>query len=61
MKINEILHILRNPYGKSEKQKLEARLSAADKIEELLDAYLNMKKFAEDNGLNIDAVKKEVI
>jgi hypothetical protein len=52
MSVNMILHILRNPYGYSEKEQKQARLAAADKIEEFQDAYLNMRKFAEDNGLD---------
>lgn len=52
MKVELILHILRNPYGKSDKQISDTRLAAADKIEELHDAYLNMKKFAKSKGLD---------
>jgi hypothetical protein len=49
---NEILHILRNPHGHSEDEIRKARLDAADEIENLMDAYQNMKAWAEKNGVN---------
>ena len=52
MDTQKIIHILRNPYGWSQKNKDSARLAAADEIEKWRDAYKNMRKFAEDNGLD---------
>lgn len=60
MKIDIILSILRNPWGRTEEEKKEARLAAADKIEELWDAYVNMKKFAEDSGLDTVTKKQPI-
>jgi hypothetical protein len=48
----EVLHILRNPYGHSEDEIRKARLDAADEIENLMDAYQNMKAWAEANGVD---------
>ena len=36
MKTKTMLHILRNPYGHSDKRKNQARLKAADEIEKLI-------------------------
>lgn len=47
-----IIHILRNPHGYNDNDQREAMLKAADKIEDYKDAYLNMRQFAEDNGLD---------
>lgn len=52
MRTHEIISKLRNPYGVNEKEMRAVRLAAADKIESLEDAYQNMKKFAESNGLD---------
>ncbi len=49
---NELLNVLRNPFGKSETECKKARLQAADYIEFLHDAYVNMRDFAEENGLD---------
>jgi hypothetical protein len=49
---SNVIHILRNPYGYSNSDVREARLDAAKLIENYKDAYLNMRKFAEDNGLD---------
>jgi len=52
MKTEEILHILRNPYGKTECEIKSAQIEACDKIESLQSAYINMRDFANDNGLD---------
>ena len=49
---DELLNILRNPYGRSETECREARLQAANDIEILQKAYLNMRDFAEKNSLD---------
>jgi predicted DNA-binding protein (UPF0278 family) len=49
---NEILHILRNPYGHSQEEIRQAQLDSADEIENLIDAYENMKAWAETNGVD---------
>ena len=46
------LHVCRNPYGWDEPTVRECRLYICDKVESYKDAYLNMKEFAEDNGLD---------
>ena len=53
MRVEKILHILRNPYGYGEKEQLEVRLAAADEIEKLIDAYQNMTDWAKSNGIDI--------
>lgn len=50
---NEIIHILRNPYGWSKQEKKKAYLAAADEIERWKDAFENMCTFAKDNDLDI--------
>ena len=53
MKTNEIIHILRNPYGyHTEKLRIVA-LAAATEIERWKDAFENMRDWAEKNGLDI--------
>lgn len=52
MDTQEILHILRNPYGKSEDEIRTAQLAACNRIEELQSAYTNMRDFAQENGLD---------
>ena len=49
---SEAMHICRNPWGRSNEQMREARLRICDRLEAWKDAYKNMRKFAEDNGLN---------
>lgn len=49
----EIIHNLRNPYGKSAEAMRETRLQAATRIEQWTDVYENMKVFAESNGLDV--------
>ena len=58
MKTNTILNILRNPYGRSEEEKRNARLEAANEIESWIDAYNNMKEWAIKNGLDINTYNK---
>lgn len=48
----EVLHVLRNPFGHSQTKVRQARLQACDMIESYQDAYLNMRHFAEENGLD---------
>jgi hypothetical protein len=48
----DVLHILRNPYGHSQEEIKQAQLDGADDIENLLDAYENMKAWAETNGVD---------
>lgn len=52
METEEILHILRNSYGKSAEELKAAQLAACDKIESLQAAYINMRDFANENGLD---------
>jgi hypothetical protein len=47
-----VLHILRNPYGHTPEEIRQAQLDAATEIENWMDAYWNMRKFAEANGLD---------
>lgn len=49
---DKVLHILRNPHGFKEAELRRARLEAADRLEGLQDAYLNMRAWAEQNGLD---------
>lgn len=49
---DKVLHMLRNPHGFKEAELRAARLEAADRLEGLQDAYLNMRAWAEQNGLN---------
>jgi hypothetical protein len=49
---NSVLHILRNPHGHSYDTQRAVRLEAADRMEELQNAYLNMRQWAEQNGLD---------
>ena len=50
---NEAIHICRNPYGHSASQCKQAKLTVCTRLESWKDAYENMRKFAEDNGLNM--------
>lgn len=43
MTIPKILHILRNPYGVSEEEQREARLMAADMVEDYLRERLRWR------------------
>lgn len=49
---NEVLHILRNPYGHSEDEIVSARLTAADMIEEDKKWAADILKWCEENGLD---------
>ena len=60
MKTNEILHILRNPYGYSNEKVREIAYLAADEIERWKDAYDNLQKFAEKRGLDTATYGKEL-
>jgi len=53
MKTDEILHILRNPYGWNDTEIRQVALDAADEIERWKDAFENMRDWAEKNGLDI--------
>jgi ribosome recycling factor len=52
---SEIIHILRNPYGHSQEEIRQVQLDAADEIENLLDAYVNMRDWARENGVDTTA------
>ena len=52
MNTDEILHILRNPYGINFDKVREARLAAADEIEILKKEYADLKEWCEENGLD---------
>jgi hypothetical protein len=51
----KLLAILRNPYGQGYNKAKEARLAAADLIEELIKDYQNLLEWAEENGLDVVA------
>ena len=53
MKTNEILHILRNPYGRRHIEIRQAALAAADEIERWKVAFENMRDWAKQNGLDV--------
>lgn len=46
------MHILRNPFGWDTEERRRAADDACKAIESLHDAYENMRKFAEENGLD---------
>jgi hypothetical protein len=46
------LHILRNSWGYTQEEIKEAQLFACDEIEHLEKAYLNMRDWAEQNGVD---------
>ena len=52
MDVQTVLHILRNPWGKSEHIVSCARFQAADLIERYISAYENMRDWAEENGVD---------
>lgn len=52
---HEALAITRNPYGFSEEKQREARLLICDKMETYKEAYLNMREYAESQGLDTRA------
>lgn len=52
MNEHEALHISRNPYGHPPHKVREAVLAVCDRLESWKDAYWNMRKFAEDSGLD---------
>lgn len=49
----EIIHNLRNPWGKSPESMTETRFEAATRIEQWTDAYENMRDFAISKGLDV--------
>lgn len=55
----EILHILRNPWGKSQDEIRQAELDACREVEYLLDAYQNMRDWAKANGVDTTASPRE--
>ncbi len=50
---DEILHVLRNPYGYTETQIREVMFDAADEIERWKGAFENMRDWAIENGLDV--------
>jgi hypothetical protein len=50
--LDTVVHILRNPWGHDYERQRAARLEAAERLEELTDAYTNMRQWAEQNGLD---------
>lgn len=52
MDVQTVLHILRNPWGKSEETVHHARLRAAGLIEHYVSAYENIRDWAEQNGVD---------
>lgn len=46
------IHILRNPHGHEAAEIREAQLKACDEIEALEAAYINMRDWAEKNGVD---------
>lgn len=50
-KIKDTIHYLRNSYGQSDEERTETRIRAANLIEMFMDAYLNMRNWAENSGL----------
>ena len=53
MESNEILHYLRNPYGKTKEECREIMHLAAERIEQWKDAYENMRDYAVSKGLDV--------
>jgi hypothetical protein len=49
---DHVLHVLRNPFDFSDDEVRAARIKGAELIERYRDAYLNMRQFAEANGLD---------
>jgi len=54
----EVIHILRSPYGFSDGEVRSAGLVAATMVENYKAAYINMRQFAEENGLNTVATNR---
>lgn len=62
MSTRNLLHLLRNPYGHTPEEISNVRHAAADRLEELEkqlkhahDAYVNMRDWAEANGVDTKA------
>lgn len=53
MKIEDIIHKLRNPWGLDEYQLKALRLAAADALEMWMEAHLSLAEFAISKGLDI--------
>ena len=49
---NFAIHVLRNPYGWDDKTVRACRLFACDKLESYRDVLINLREFAEENGLD---------
>lgn len=49
------VHICRNPHGHSIDEQREASNTVCDRLESTRESYLNMREFAEDNGLDTTA------
>jgi len=60
MKDHKILTILRNPYGFTDSEKKKAYLAAANRIENLVFIYENMKTWGLDNGLDMIPKQKDL-
>lgn len=52
MDIKKAIHILRNPYCWSAVEEKEARIMAANELEQWQDAYEKLLEWAKDNGLD---------
>ena len=59
MKTTKLLHVLRNPYGRSDEERKQDRLAAADEIERWKDAFENMRDWAEQKGIDTNTPGKE--
>ena len=51
----KILHVLRNPFGRTRSELSQDRIDAADEIERWEDAYMNLKAWCERNNFDITA------
>ncbi len=49
------LHICRNPFGRSDEEQRKARNDVCGFFESARDAYLNMRQWAKDNGVDTTA------
>ena len=54
MDINLIISKLRNPYGLSDDEKKAVRLRAASLLDQLQDAYINMRDWCEKRGWKME-------
>lgn len=61
MKLSILLHVLRNPHGYEGDFLRKIHIEAADRIEQLEEAYINMRDFAEKNGLDTKTIDKNEV